>query len=60
MSNAIEGIGIGISGGSRKGLSLLGKENEKKKEQVAYMGPSIGGLLNGSVPPQPTASASQV
>lgn len=54
-STSIGSIGFSSNGISKKGFSFAKKE-ENKGEQVAYMGPSIGNILNGSATP-PTASA---
>lgn len=57
MSEKMSIGSIGFSSNSiSKGSFLFKKDEEKKGEQTAYMGPNIGNLLNGSAT-QPTASA---
>lgn len=57
-TSPIGAIGTETKGTGKTFSSFLnmGKKDEKQSEQVAYMGPSIGNILNGSTN-QPTASA---
>lgn len=55
-TSSIESIGFS-SNSISKGAFSFNKGEEKKDEQTAYMGPSIGNLLNGSSNPPSTASA---
>lgn len=62
MSNlsAIGAIGTETSSAASRGLLFNKEEHKKEKQQsVAYMGPSIGNILNGSHKPETSASAFQ-
>lgn len=47
MANKIGSIGFFSNSISSKGF-YSDKKDENKKEEVAYMGPSVGSVLNGS------------